>query len=386
MALTPEQKRFRLLGYGSSEVATIVGVGYGSIEQVYADKVHPLDAEAGEDENLPADLGTLLEEPVAQIYARRIDRVLIPVGSLQHPTRPLAIATPDRAAFDKTPDLDPPRPFEQAHPLPMITRVEQLAGAERLVEVKTTAMRYRGDYGAAGSSEVPEEKAIQCIWQMAVTGLRLVDLPVLFIGEWSKHLDAFHIGFNAKLFDLLYEAVERFDHDFVKAKRPPPPDGSARYDAFQKRAYPINLSPPKVATAAEEELMLLYAKLSEAEGRLEKARKLCRQKLVDAIGESGGLVSALYGTLTYKKVKDSTEINWSKATNEALTLAGLVIEHMPDGDQKTELAARVRAIITENTSTKVGYRRLNATWAGDASLELKKLNLMIDAFEEPQEP
>lgn len=368
MALSDEQKRLRLLGYGASEVPTVIGVGGGSLEELYGTKTTDPTTEP-EDEQLARDLGTLLEDPVAVIYGRRIDRLLVPCSTLQHPSKALALATPDRAVFAQG-------------AVDQVRGLGDLAGAERLAEVKTTAMRYRSDYGPDGSSKVPDEKAIQAIWQMGVTGLRWVDLVVLFIGEWKKELQVFPLAYNANLFELLYEAVERFHRDYVVPRRPPPPNGSKRYDEFLKRQFPRNSTTIELATPEQEQLMLLFAKLDEARKRLKKARHVAAQKLALAIGGSAGLASTTYGTITYKRTKDSSTIDWRKVGNDALLLAGQLIDAMPHGDLRSKLEKRHREIVPAATKVKPGYRKFHAAWLGDAALELSRLNLMLDALEE----
>jgi predicted phage-related endonuclease len=368
MALSDEQKRLRLLGYGASEVPTVIGVGGGSLEELYQAKTTEPTVEP-EAEQLARDLGTLLEDPVAVIYGKRIDRLLVPCTTLRHPSMPLALATPDRAVFVQGAPLE-------------VAELDHLAGAERLAEVKTTAMRYRSDYGPDGSSRVPEGKAIQAVWQMGVTGLRWVDLVVLFIGEWSKTLEVFPLAYNGNLFELLYEAVERFHRDYVVPRRPPPPNGSRRYDEFLKRQFPRNGAAIELATPEQEQLMLMFAKLDQAKKRLKRLHHVTKQKLVLEIGGAAGISSSTLGQVTYKRIKDSSEIDWRKVANDAMQLAGQLIDSLPAGDLRARLDKRHREIVPGATKVKPGYRKIHTNFQGEAALELARFNLMLEALEQ----
>lgn len=402
MSLSSEQLALRATGYGASEVPTVIGVpGAGRIIEIFEDKALGIRPGLEEgDGGLAARLGVILEDPTANEYALRTGSTLVRVATLRHPTRPLALATPDRARFLTVDDarraieeaFRRPSPYNRAEPAKHgVLDLEGVQAAERLVEVKTTASRNRRDYGAEGSGVVPEDKAIQATWQMGVTGKRVVDIPVLFRGEWGVKFAVFTVGFNEALFDALYEAVERFHTDHVLAKKPPPPDGSERYDEFQKRAYPTHSGVTIIASETDEELMLRWAKIHEAAARIDKAKKKTRQEIVERIGTADGISSSRLGSLTFRKTKDTTEIDWQQAANEALTLGGLVLggmQQLHDSDAKpstesiAELARRLQEIVPAATKTKPGHRVLRPSWKGEADLELAKLQLMLDAMEE----
>lgn len=386
MSLSPEQLALRKTGYGASEVATIVGVGPGKLVQVYEEKtIGPApEEEEADDSGLARRLGLAMEAPTADEYALRTKTHLAPVWTLRHPSKPLALATPDRGRFLTAEARARALVMAQTRGLvpPGVLDAEALLECDRGVEVKTTASRYRRDYGAPGSAVVPEEKAIQVTWQMGVTGLRVVDLPVLFRGEWGLKFEIFTVPFNESLFEGLYEAVERFHADYVVAGKPPPPDGSDRYDDFLRRAFPNHRRPSIVAGPEDEELMLRHAKLSEAVSRLEKAKKKTRQELVERIGDAEGMISARYGAVTYRRTRDSQEVDWERACNEALNLAGLCIEAFEPSENRTALEERLRAIVPESTKTTPGYRALRPTWRGEAALELARLQLALDPIDD----
>jgi hypothetical protein len=384
MPLTPKQKLMRLEAYGASEVPTICGKGGGKLPELWESKVHPRDDP--KEEMLLADLGTLLEEPVAAIYAKRTQTHLAVVDTIVHPERPLAICTPDRARF-----LSLATAQEACRGLVAngVCEREALQLAERLVEVKTTGSRYRREYGPEGTGIVPEDKAIQVTWQMGVTGVHLVDLPVLFRGEWGVALETFTVAFNQALFDALYERVERFHRDYVVTKRPPPPDASDAYDDVLARMYPANRKPAVVASASDEDLMLRFAKFREVERRAKHFKKLAAQELKAIIGEADAITSATLGKVSWTRSKDKQKTDWLKAATEALALCGLCLngyrrlredEAVASEESIAELERRLKAIVPDATTVKPGHRSLRPYLTGDAAVELQQLNVMMDAL------
>lgn len=391
MALTDEQKRLRAEAYGSSEVATIVGKGFGSLIELFESKRNPnFDKFEDLDAMLPAELGTLEEEPVAKVYARRTATLLHPVGTLRHPTKRLAVATPDRARF--TSEDAWRRAAEKLKATGLLREPEALEEADRLVEVKTHAARFRRDYGPEGSGQVPEHEAIQVTWQMGVTGLRMVDMPVMFRSDWGVRIDVFTVAFNEELFEYLYEAVERFHVDHVLAGKPPPPDGSEAYDAAMGRLHSASTKVYLPATYADEELMLRWAKLEAVEKRAAKYKALTGQALMQRIGEAGGIESPTLGKLSWISVRETSQVDWKKAANDSLQLGGLVLdglkrfranEEIPSAETLTELERRLKAILPEAAKPRAGYRylRLFPKKGSEADLELARLQLALDALE-----
>jgi putative phage-type endonuclease len=387
VSLSDEQKKLRATGLGASEIASIVGVGPGKLIDVWESKVSQRPAE-DLDDMLPAELGVLLEQPVADVYARRTGTLLAPTATFRHPTRPLILATPDRARFTSEAALQAARAFgldvhgQLSHP-------DALSHADRLLEVKTHAARYRRDYGREGSGSVPEHEAIQTIVQMGVTGQRTVDLAVLFRGDFSVKLEVFTVAWNSDLFEALAEAAERFWTDHVLTRKPPPPDASDAYSEVLGRIHPTVTKPHAVADADDEELMLRYSKFSEVARRADHLKKLTGQRLMARVGDAGGLSSTSLGKLSWVHVRDRMDVDWRQAANNALELAGLCLQGFDKlaavGEQITpenraQLEARLKEIVPLASKPAGGYRYLRMYPKGEAALELARLEIALDAL------
>lgn len=386
MGLTEEQKRMRATGFGASEIATIVGVSPGNLGELWESKVNPrLDAPT----NLAMKLGNVLEDGVAKIYAEETKTLLAPATTFRHPTRPHILATPDRARFMSQTSLDAARALG-VNELGQLTNLEAFQHADRGVEVKTHAARYRKDYGEAGSGLVPEHEAVQVTVQMGVLGLRIVDVPVLFRGDWGVDMHTFTVTFNEDLFGWLCDEADKFWRDYVEAKKPPPADGSEQYGKVLERLYSKSSKALLTAEPADEELILRWAKLQAVEKRAAHYKALAGQQLAQRIGGAGGLLSATLGKLSWISVAPSTYVDWHKAATDFETLGGLVLNNMrtlaakdekPSDASFTELEARLKAIVPEATKPKNGYRYLKMTPQGDAKLDLARLEVALDALE-----
>jgi len=150
---TPEWRKRRQDGIGSSDAAVIAGVSpWGDIRTLFAEKV---GWAAPVIETRPMKFGIALEAVVATAYSEKTGRKVRRVRRmLRHRELPWMLASLDRVVI----------------------------GEMRLVEIKTA--RFASDeWGADGSDEVPDHVRIQVEHQMAVTGYEVADVVVLFAGS-----------------------------------------------------------------------------------------------------------------------------------------------------------------------------------------------------------
>jgi predicted phage-related endonuclease len=161
MPLDDEQKALRRQGITASEIAILAGFSRKSTPAlIYADKRYGVEIEA----SIPMRLGDKLEQPIAEIYAEDTGTVLLPVTTLRHPKRPLAIATPDRAVFAAKPSravvdikgrLTAPSECEEP--------------PFKLLQVKSRSWRMAREYGTPGTDEVLDEEHCQVTYEMGVS-------------------------------------------------------------------------------------------------------------------------------------------------------------------------------------------------------------------------
>lgn len=310
MGLTEQQLAVRRTGIGASEVGALAGLSrYLSPIDIYESKVNGLRQEMG----LSAKLGTLLEEPLAQLYSEERKCVLVPCDTLRHSVQTFALATPDRAVWPSS----APTPA-------MVQSLRQLEGVERLVQIKTTDWRSRHLWGAPGTDAVPEEYVAQVTWEMGVTGIRHCDVYVLFDRDETA---CYPVPFSEVLWEGLLEVAGRFWRDHVVARVPPPPDASDGYREFLERQFPAARLPDVVDVSGQEieAVAVRYGQLKRLEKLLEAHLKRTSAELRAAIGDRTG-ISGVFGTLKWLRKPDSFKPDYEKMARELQTLLGVLLQ------------------------------------------------------------
>lgn len=378
--LTPEQKARRRGGIGASEIAALAGISkWATPIAIYEAKVMGHELES----SYAMELGTEFESPIARIWARREKRLIAIVDTLQHPTKPFALATPDRAVYLSAKDRGDGRAKKQ---------LADLARAEKILQVKSTNWRMRYLWGDEGTDSIPDEYVAASHWEGSVAGMQMVDFAVDFD---KTELKTYRVIVDAGIFAALYEIASRFMVDHVLKQVPPPPDASERYEEFLTRAFPrqkaANLD---VVQSTEEDVLqtlALYGKLKAAEKRLQAITQLARNKIITRIGGAEGITGP-FGKVTWKKNKDSAKTDWKKVADESMRIAGLVVQSMPEGDDRAALAEDLKKLIESATTPKFGAHVLRATLEGDLKFEAQAIDLRLEALqkglsagEEPKE-
>lgn len=360
--LTKEQKRRRRMGITASEIGVLAGLdpwGASPVE-IYDNKVNGTE----KDTTLMMRLGSVIEDPIAQLYAEDHQRFLVKCDTMQSRTHPLALATPDRLVLLSR-DRWPRRPDALA-------TLEDMDRGEKLLEVKHAGFRTKHLWGAAETDEVPEYYLAQCQWSLGVTGKSDCDLFVLFDRDEVRR---YRIHFSPQLFGALYSIGERFYREHVEKRIPPPPDATVAYEAFLKRAYPAEAERTlRVPDEATEAAVMRYAQLKEIQRRTTLLLRREANTIKAAIGDAGGLESPRFGRLTWHKSKDSRKLNAEAAYHDARTLLALLIGRMEPGEGRTALEERLARLEPDNTREVTGPRVLRGKWENEA--DFKRLEVV----------
>lgn len=353
MALTKQQHDRRRRGIGASEIAAIAGLSrWATPAEVFEAKVRgrpDLDSYA-------AALGNEIEAPIARIWAKGRNCKIRDVDTLQHPARPLALATPDRAVFV----LDP-----SGAPLRAKLQREHLAEAIGLLQVKSTTWRMAPYWGPEGTDDVPQEYLVQAHWEAAVSGVS----EIIFAVDFDKtELREWRVVGSSAVFDALYEIAAKFWRDHVETGRPPPPDASERHKEFLSRWWPRENADAKVrpATPAEAALMAEFLVLREASKRLGQRKDLLYQSIATAIADGVGLVDETIGQVTFKATRERQVVDWQSLSHELRRVAGLAVMALdavssgcaPAASTVDVLKQDLESAITRFTTTKPGHRQM----------------------------
>jgi putative phage-type endonuclease len=181
---------------------------------------------------------------------------------------------------------------------------------QRVVEAKwTNSYQWKGD-------EIPGHVYAQVQWQLFVTGWDVANVVVMKHGEpvvVEMPRDDLFID------DLLWHA-NRF-RDMLARGELPPPDGSEKTRQLIGRIHPRDDGTMLTRTLEWTELAREYAQAKEATKAAEEHEGSLGNTIRTLLGEASGV----NGCFTYKKNKDSEEIDY-RAAVKAAQAAGLDLE------------------------------------------------------------
>lgn len=369
MSLTPEQMTLRRTGVTASELPVVAGVSrWRTPISIYQEKIgEPLDREEG----LKADLGNLLEEPVAQIYSRLRGFRLVPCATLRHPDHPFILATPDRLAL-RPGGLTPP------------TVREIVANCSHNVQIKTTGWQLAHLWGEPDTDDIPIEVTIQVHAEMAVTGLDLTHVPVLFDRD---RFEVYVVRFDEALWGDLLQIAERFWFDHVVPRKPPPVDASEEWGEVLERRfgghYNDRRTPLVRADGDTLEMLRQFAAVDVIAKRLEGAKKLLANRMRDAIGKERGFLADGLGRVQWiRSPPKSGAVDWFLVASELRLLLGELVNAIDSGRAKpdfevaklaSEIAEKAKTIEDRCRKPARGYSALRPTWEPEAVAKLEAL-------------
>lgn len=344
MPLSKAQQAFRRTGIGASESPALFNATkWAGPISLYESKV----MKQTQEETLRMYLGTELEAPLSKLYERNNPgATLIEPDTMRHPRHPVVLATPDRLLFRGKVNRRKPPPVVEA---------------ERLVQFKTTGWREREEYGAPGTDQVPVDKIIQVTQEMAVTGVHVCDLAVLFDRD---AFEIYTIRFDPELAEGIADACERFWRDHVVPQRPPPPDASDRYREFLGRLYPTNSRAELLAPTPDVlAKVAAWATCDDEIERFETIRDEAKNWLRAFIGDASGIATPDF-RIDFTKNKDGTKVNWEGMARDLHTQLALLVGQGPinivgeDGAVQALDLASLPELVKAFSETKPGNRPL----------------------------
>ncbi len=204
---SPEWVAERRTGLGGTDLPKILGVSrFGGPMDVFMEK-QGLTAPLIETEAM--EWGKLLEEPVAQKYARKTGRkVRHAAAFIRHPTYNFLFANPDRWSL-------------------------QRGTAKRVLEVKTSGEFAAKEFGEPGSDQVPPDYLLQVMHYMNVTAVDVADIAVLVGGQ--KHR-VYTVERDPVLIESMTDQAATFWSN-LQAGIPPEIDGSEGSAAYLRHVY-----------------------------------------------------------------------------------------------------------------------------------------------------
>ena len=186
---------------GGSDIGAILGLSrFKTPLEVWMEKT---GKETKRADSLPLRFGSFAEEFVASEYSR---------------------ATGFELLHDESIYLHPEHSYMSAHIDRFVLGDEDGLPPSRILECKTANPFSSGDWGEAGSDQVPMSYLCQSIWYMAITGIDKTDLAVLF---GNSDFRIYEIARDQGLEELVIAKATIFWNEHVLKDIPPPVQSEA---------------------------------------------------------------------------------------------------------------------------------------------------------------
>lgn len=317
----------RASGIGATDTPKILGLSRrGTPLSVYRDKVGEADPWTP---SLPAWLGQQMEATVAELYtARTGNRVRKAKQHYRHKSHDWMVCHLDYRV--------------QGQP-------------KRLVEVKTRA--YMTGWGDEGTTKVPPDVWAQAQHEMAVVGADFCDVAVLF----GHHTFRFYeLPRDDEFLSAAIPKLEAFWFQNVVARVAPEPIGSDIDEAIVRKRHPVETMPMKSITPDQLPLVQQFLLARYNKRQAEAAEQAMKIRVIELIGEAEGITGA-FGTITYRKPKDSTSVAWELVAEAYRSIINELLkdirEEIPDHESLG--AVDCDAIQSLYTTTVSGSRRID---------------------------
>lgn len=251
--LTSAEREERRRGLGGSDAPAVFDLGYGSPFALWADKVWGATRRV----STQMQRGHDLEPLIASKTAERLDLALEPAaGRVVHPKRPW-----------------------------MAANIDYWTSNNRLVECKASMWQHKGhEWGPDGDPEgVPAHIELQVRHQLDVTGSRRGWVAVLFVDTWELRL--YPIEVDQTITDLLIDGEQRFWHDHVLTREPPPvTDPNSALEALTR--LPVTSDYVDLPEDEALEMITALGRVSEVRLEAEKEEKRLKAELGRLLGDA----------------------------------------------------------------------------------------------------
>lgn len=277
---------------GGSDIGAILGLSrFRTPLDVWMEKT---GKEVKRLDSLALRFGSFAEEFVASEYSRSTGFELL---------------------HDESAHIHPHHSFMSAH-IDRFVIIGNSSAPTRILECKTANPFASGDWGEAGSDEVPMSYLCQCVWYMAITGLEQCDLAVLF---GNSDFRIYKIARDKALEEMVIEKAVSFWNDHVLQDLPPPAVSIADCQNLFNKG-----NPAKTVEATRETLELtkrLHLLNNEIEVREEEVSSI-KQSIMQTMGDAETLTFQGKALATWKAPKPSFRLDSKKLEADHPDLVG----------------------------------------------------------------
>lgn len=307
LAADPE---LRKTGLGGTDMARLLGMSrFGGPMDVYMEK-RGMSAPLIETE--PMKWGKILEEPVAQEYARKSGRkVRRAAAFLRHPVYPQLFANLDRWSL-------------------------KAGTPKRVLECKTSSVFTADDFGEEFTDQVPDDYLVQVMHYMVVTDTETADLAVLIGG--NKHR-VYTIQRDGELVDAMLAEGLKFWDDTQRGI-PPAMDGSPAAAEYLRKTY-RDKGTERHMTPDLANMAMTYEHLRLSIKELEEQRAAIGNGIRELMGDDhwaeGEGVKVVYGERL-----GSTRTDWPAVIAAATIPEGLIEKFTTRGEPVRTLTVTIK--------------------------------------------
>jgi putative phage-type endonuclease len=243
-------------GIGSSDIPPLVGFGYGSPWEVWADKMGMLPER---ESNEQMDIGKALEPFLIERFLHKMAdfdfHIVKEQAELEQPGYPHRRCTADALVAEG-----------------------ELDDAFAVLECKSNVSPFAGTDWTA---EMPEHVLAQVTWQMGVAGLEQAFVVVMHFG---RTVEVIPVALDIDLLKLLRKIADDFWHSHVLTGIAPPTDASEATSIALRDAYPES-NEDAVLIGAHDLAELREAKAGVKVAELRKT--LVENRIKSQLGEAG---------------------------------------------------------------------------------------------------
>ena len=278
---------------GGSDIGAILGLSrFKTPLEVWMEKT---GKEIKKVDSLPLRFGSFAEEFIAREYSRSTGFELL---------------------HDESAHIHSSYSYMSAHIDRFVVNGNSSAPT-RILECKTANPFTSGEWGEAGSDEVPMSYLCQCIWYMAITGIEQCDLAVLF---GNSDFRIYEIARDKALEELVITKAITFWNDYVLKDAPPPAVSIADCQSLFSKGNPDKSIEATVETV--ELAQRLHLLNSEIDAREEEVLSI-KQSIMNQMGEAETLSYTGKVLATWKAPKPSFRLDAKRLEAEHPELAQL---------------------------------------------------------------
>jgi putative phage-type endonuclease len=251
--------------------------------------------------------GTTLEDIVAREYSKRTGRKIERCSvQFQHPEHAFILGNIDRVVFDD----ENKRPVVKGR---LIT--------SRILECKTASQYAAGDWGEAGTDQIPEYYKAQVQWYMGITGAQICDVAVL-IG--NRDFRIYTILRDDAVIKYLFDQGVAFWRDYIETDTMPP---ATTLEDIEN----VFRGTPKERRFASDDIVQKVERYKEIDQQI-KALKEEQEPLKVAICDHIGDAVDLVGTdsrklASWSVAKATSKTDWKAVAEELQAPADIVAKH-----------------------------------------------------------